>query len=98
MHPSDVSATPAPDESVTGPAFALCLSEPGAPAMDVVKAGYDDRELETWYRLELEAGHLTDYAVVSDTSRRNSAGGGVWAIPAGVTVFPGMRLAKSRTS
>jgi hypothetical protein len=96
--PSDVSATAAPSENVTGPAFALCLLRPGHPTMDVVKVGYDAGELETWYRLELTSGRLGDYLTLDDVALRNKASGGVWDIPPGATVFPGMRLAKSSTS
>jgi len=100
MHPSDVSATPAPDESVTGPAFALALmkeSDRPVGLLQVVNVGYDGRELETWYQLELAAGRLAGYLPVAEITHHGSATGGVWDVPAGVTVFPGMKLAKSST-
>jgi hypothetical protein len=99
MHPSDVSATaqPGPEEYVTGPAFALVLHQPGALTLDVVKVGYDAGELETWYKLECAAGRLGEYNSVGDLTHRGSASGGVWDIPPGQPVCPGMKLAKSRT-
>jgi hypothetical protein len=97
--PSDVSATaqPAPGEYVTGPAFALVLHKPGALTLDVIKVGYDAGELETWYRLETEAGRLRLYDQVHDLAHRGSPSGGVWEIPPGQPVCPGMKLAKART-
>jgi hypothetical protein len=100
MHPSDVSATaqPAAEEYVTGPAFALVLHKPGGLTLDVVKVGYNGGELETWYRIERSAGRLEAYDRVLDLTHRGSASGGVWEIPPGQPVCPGMKLAKARTS
>ena len=99
MHPSDVSATaqPGPEEYVTGPAFALVLHRPGALTLDVVKVGYDAGELETWYKIEHNAGRLNDYELVHDLTHRGSTSGGVWDVPPGQPVCPGMKLAKART-
>jgi hypothetical protein len=97
--PSDVSATtqPGPEEYVTGPAFALVLHQPGHLTLDVVKVGYDAGELETWYRIERSAGRLEAYDRVLDITHRGSASGGIWDIPPGTPVCPGMKMAKSST-
>lgn len=99
MHPSDVSATPqpGPEEYVSGPAFALVLHKPGAMTLDVVKVSYDAGELETWYQIEHTAGRLADYDLVRDLTHRGSASGGVWDIPPGLSICPGMNLAKMST-
>lgn len=97
--PSDVSATtqPGPEEYVTGPAFALVLHKPGTLTMDVVRVGYDAGELGTWYKIEHTAGRLGEYDLVRDLTHRDSASGGIWGIPPGQAVCPGMKLAKSST-
>jgi hypothetical protein len=46
----------------------------------------------------MTSGRLGGYLTLDDVALRNKASGGVWDIPPGATVFPGMRLAKSSTS